>query len=97
MIRAWVVDESAVPESVVEFVRREVECSDNLSIINSLSDIVAMMLGFWIAWKAPVWVAIAVVVAVEAGLLLMIRDNLTLNILMLIHPVEAIKRWQMGG
>ena len=67
------------------------------SIINSMSDICAMMLGFWIARKAPVWLTIAIVVAVEVGLLLMIRDNLTLNILMLIHPIEAIKRWQMGG
>ena len=67
------------------------------SIVNSISDIGAMMLGFWVAWKAPVWVTIAVVVAVEVGLLFVIRDNLTLNILMLIHPIEAIKRWQMGG
>ena len=67
------------------------------SVVNSMSDIVAMMLGFWVSWKAPLWVTIAVVVAVEVGLLFVIRDNLTLNILMLIHPIEAIKRWQMGG
>ena len=67
------------------------------SIINSLSDISAMMLGFWIARKAPAWVSIGVVVVLEAVLLLIIRDNLTLNILMLIHPFEAIKQWQVGG
>jgi hypothetical protein len=67
------------------------------SIVNSISDIFAMMLGFWIAWKAPVWLTIAIVVAVEVGLLFAIRDNLTLNILMLIHPIEAIKHWQQGG
>ena len=67
------------------------------SIVNSMSDIVAMMLGFWIARKAPVWMNIALVVAVEVALLVMIRDNLTLNILMLIHPIEAIKRWQTGA
>jgi hypothetical protein len=67
------------------------------SIVNSVSDILAMMLGFWIARKAAVWITIAIVIAVEVGLLVMIRDNLTLNILMLIHPVDAIKRWQSGG
>jgi hypothetical protein len=67
------------------------------SIINSLSDIGAMMLGFWMARKAPAWVSIGVVVVLEVVLLLIIRDNLTLNILMLIHPFEAIKQWQLGG
>jgi hypothetical protein len=67
------------------------------SIINSMSDIVAMMVGFWMAYRLPVLVAIAVVVGVEAGLAYFIRDNLTLNILMLIHPIDAVKRWQAGG
>jgi hypothetical protein len=67
------------------------------SIVNSVADIAAMMLGFWIARKAPVWVSLCVFIAVEAALALMIRDNLTLNILMLIHPVEAVKRWQLGS
>ncbi len=67
------------------------------SIINSMSDIVAMMIGFWIARRAPVWVTVGVVVVVEAVLAIVIRDNLTLNILMLIHPFEVLKKWQMGG
>ena len=67
------------------------------SIVNSMADIGAMMLGFWIARRSPVWIAILVVVAFEVTLALVIRDNLALNILMLIHPVEAIKRWQTGG
>jgi hypothetical protein len=66
------------------------------SVINSLSDIVAMIVGFWIAKRLPVWASIACFVAVEAALAFAIRDNLALNILMLIRPVEAIKRWQMG-
>lgn len=67
------------------------------SIVNSMSDIVAMMLGFWLAKRANIWATVAVVVVIEIALAFVIRDNLTLNILMLIHPFEAIKRWQMGG
>jgi len=66
------------------------------SIVNSMSDIVAMMLGFWLARRMPVWASIALVIVLEAALAAIIRDNLALNILMLIHPFEAIKRWQMG-
>ena len=65
------------------------------SIINSMSDIFCMMLGFVIARKLPVWATVALVVVVEVALLIIIRDNLTLNILMLIHPFDAIKQWQM--
>jgi len=67
------------------------------SVINSMSDIGAMMIGFAIARKAPIWAAVAVVVGLETMMAVVIRDNLTLNILMLIHPFEAIKHWQMGA
>jgi hypothetical protein len=67
------------------------------SIVNSMADILAMMLGFSLARKAPVWVSVVLFVTVEVGLALMIRDNLTLNILMLINPFDALKRWQLGG
>ena len=67
------------------------------SVINSMSDIVSMMLGFWIARRAPLWLSVALVIVLEVTVVLIIRDNLTLNILMLIHPFEAIKRWQLGG
>ena len=67
------------------------------SVINSMSDIVSMMVGFWMALRLPPWVSIAIVIAVEVMLAIIIRDNLTLNILMLIHPFDAIKRWQLGA
>ena len=67
------------------------------SIINSMSDSVSMMLGFWLARKAPVRASLCFVVVVEIALAVVIRDNLTLNILMLIRPFEAIKRWQLRG
>jgi hypothetical protein len=66
------------------------------SVINSVSDIGAMMLGFWLAGRVPWWVSLLLVVVLEVGVGYMIRDNLTLNILMLLHPSEAIRRWQMG-
>jgi hypothetical protein len=67
------------------------------SIVNSMSDIGATMLGFWIARRSPVWFSIALVIVLEVVVAAIIRDNLTLNILMLIHPFEAIKRWQLGA
>lgn len=67
------------------------------SIVNSTADIVAMMLGFWLARRAPVWVSLGFVIVMETVVAIAIRDNLALNIIMLIHPFEAIKQWQLGG
>ena len=64
------------------------------SILNSLSDIVMMAFGFFLAFRAKVWQSIIAVIIIELALLLWVRDNLTLNIIMLIHPIEAIKNWQ---
>lgn len=67
------------------------------SVINSIADIVAMMLGYWAAMKLPVWVIVAAALLMEILVGYWIRDNLTLNVVMLLYPSEAIKAWQMGG
>ncbi len=67
------------------------------SIINSVGDIISMGLGFLLAYKKPVWMSIVAFIIIELFLLWAIRDNLTINIIMLIHPIEALKLWQAAG
>lgn len=64
------------------------------SILNSVGDIIAMILGYVMAWKFPKKLTIAIVIITEVLLFYFIRDNLTINIIMLIHPVEAIRYLQ---
>lgn len=66
------------------------------SIVNSFGDMLAAAGGFLLASKIPVWASIAAVVVLEAIALYMIRDSLTLNIIQLIHPIDAIGAWQAG-
>lgn len=67
------------------------------SVINSVFDTLAAATGFLIARTFPVWLTIALVVALELFVGYMIRDNLTLNIVQLLFQSEAISRWQAGG
>ena len=67
------------------------------SVVNSMADIGAMMLGFWLASRLPWWVSLTMVIVLELWVGYVIRDNLTLNILMLLRPVEAVRRWQQGA
>ena len=66
------------------------------SILNSASDIAMMALGFLAARRLPVWASIAVVLMLELIPLMAIRDNLALNVIMLLAPSDAILEWQSG-
>jgi hypothetical protein len=67
------------------------------SVINSISDMLAMLVGFVLAWRLPVAATIALALALELFVGYWIRDNLTLNVLMLLYPLDAIKAWQSAG
>ncbi len=66
------------------------------SIINSLSDSFAMLLGFFVARKAPIMVTALSALALEAFSMYMIRDGLLLNVINLLHSFPALQAWQAG-
>jgi hypothetical protein len=67
------------------------------SVINSVTDVLMTIAGFLLAARARIWIVVALTVAIELFVGYMIRDNLTLNIIMLLYPIEAIQEWQMRG
>lgn len=67
------------------------------SVLNSVADIAAMAAGFFAAARLPVWLVVSLAIVMEVAVGLWIRDNLTLNIIQLLAPQEAILRWQQGG
>ncbi|MEO8373810.1 MAG: DUF2585 domain-containing protein [Sphingomonas bacterium] len=66
------------------------------SILNSLCDIGWMAFGFWVAGRLPAWATITLAIGFELMTLAIIRDNLTLNVLMLVWPIDAVRIWQAG-
>lgn len=67
------------------------------SVLNSCNDILMMSLGFLFAFRARVSASVIAILLMEIGCLIWIRDNLALNVIMLIHPINAIKVWQSAG
>lgn len=94
---AWEIAENS--SHVINRYRAETISLDYFgdSIINSMADITCCALGFYIAYKLKFWKSLALFLLTETILLLTIRDSLIVNIIMLVHPVEAIKAWQTAG
>ena len=67
------------------------------SIVNSLGDVASFVLGFYAARKLGFWWSCAIFATVELLMLWLIRDNLALNVLMLLWPIDAVRHWQSGG
>jgi hypothetical protein len=66
------------------------------SVLNSVSDILFMIFGFYLAAWLPVWLTIVIAVALEVFVGVMIRDNLTLNVLSFVWPLDSVLHWQQG-
>lgn len=64
------------------------------SILNSVSDVVFCTLGFLLARRLPVALSVCLIIGLELFTLYFIRDNLTLNVIMLVWPIDAIRKWQ---
>ncbi len=93
---AWEVAENT--NAVIQRYREATIALDYFgdSVLNSVSDITAMMLGFALAARLPVWLSVTLALGAELFVGWMIRDNLALNVLMLVWPLDAVKVWQAG-
>lgn len=93
---AWEVLENS--SYIIEKYRENTASLDYFgdSIFNSIGDLLACAVGFIIAYKLGWWRSIIFFILVELFLIFWIRDSLLINIIMLIHPIEAIKQWQLG-
>lgn len=66
------------------------------SVLNTVADVLAMVLGFWLAARLPVWLTVVLILLFEGVTMWIIRDGLALNILMLIYPQDWVATWQAG-
>lgn len=67
------------------------------SVINSTADLLSCVFGFYLAFRLPWKVTLGLFLAFEIGMIIVYRDSLGLNVLMLLYPIEAIKEWQLKG